>query len=187
MAFDNISLVRRFTEEVWNKGNMAVCDELLSPKIRDARSVLRSDRRDRSSQASDHGVQDGVPRLPRQHRGRRRARRQSLHSLDRDRNVHGLALGHDRDEPQRHQLGHHVQPVRGRQIRRGAVRLGRLRHARADGPAAAAPEAPDEHAATASRSRAALIGSRVVRAVYVVSDCTARPARTRDGPRGLRA
>lgn len=34
MAFDNIGLVRRFTEEVWNKGNMAVCDELLSPKIK---------------------------------------------------------------------------------------------------------------------------------------------------------
>ena len=34
MAIDNIGLVRRFTEEVWNKGNMAVCDELLSPKIK---------------------------------------------------------------------------------------------------------------------------------------------------------
>ncbi len=34
MAFDNIGLVRRFTEEVWNKGNMAVADELLSPKVK---------------------------------------------------------------------------------------------------------------------------------------------------------
>jgi predicted ester cyclase len=34
MAFDNIGLVRRFVEEVWNKGNMTVCDELLSPKLR---------------------------------------------------------------------------------------------------------------------------------------------------------
>lgn len=34
MAIDNIALVRRFTDEVWNKGNMSVCDELLSPKIK---------------------------------------------------------------------------------------------------------------------------------------------------------
>ncbi len=34
MAVDNIALVRRFTEEVWNKGNMNVCDELLSNKIK---------------------------------------------------------------------------------------------------------------------------------------------------------
>ena len=34
MAMDNTGLVRRFTEEVWNKGNMSVCDELLSPKVK---------------------------------------------------------------------------------------------------------------------------------------------------------
>lgn len=34
MAFDNIGLVRRFIEEVWNKGNMTVCDELLSPALK---------------------------------------------------------------------------------------------------------------------------------------------------------
>jgi len=34
MAVDNIGLVRRFTEEVWNKGNMNVCDELLSNKMK---------------------------------------------------------------------------------------------------------------------------------------------------------
>jgi steroid delta-isomerase-like uncharacterized protein len=34
MAVDNIGLVRRFTEEVWNKGNMNVCDELLSKQMK---------------------------------------------------------------------------------------------------------------------------------------------------------
>lgn len=34
MAMDNTVLVRRFVEEVWNKGNMAVCDEMLSPAVK---------------------------------------------------------------------------------------------------------------------------------------------------------
>ncbi len=33
MAMDNTALVRRFVEEVWNKGNMSTCDELLAPKM----------------------------------------------------------------------------------------------------------------------------------------------------------
>ena len=32
MAMDNIGLVRRYIEEVWNKGNLAVIDELVSDK-----------------------------------------------------------------------------------------------------------------------------------------------------------
>lgn len=32
MAMDNIGLVRRFIEEVWNKGNLGVIDELVSDK-----------------------------------------------------------------------------------------------------------------------------------------------------------
>jgi steroid delta-isomerase-like uncharacterized protein len=34
MATDNIALVRRFVDQVWNRGNMNVCDEILSPKLR---------------------------------------------------------------------------------------------------------------------------------------------------------
>ncbi len=34
MAMDNTALVRRFVEEVWNKGNMSTCDELLAPKVK---------------------------------------------------------------------------------------------------------------------------------------------------------
>ena len=34
MAMDNIALVRRFVDEVWNKGNFAVIDEIASPKIK---------------------------------------------------------------------------------------------------------------------------------------------------------
>lgn len=40
MAVDNIGLVRRFNEEVWNKGNMSVADELLSPKIKTLEPVM---------------------------------------------------------------------------------------------------------------------------------------------------
>ena len=32
MAIDNMGLVRRFIEEVWNKGNLGVVDELVSDK-----------------------------------------------------------------------------------------------------------------------------------------------------------
>jgi steroid delta-isomerase-like uncharacterized protein len=32
MAMDNIGLVRRYIEEVWNKGNLALVDELVSDK-----------------------------------------------------------------------------------------------------------------------------------------------------------
>lgn len=34
MAIDNVALVRRFVDQVWNKGNMAVFDELVSSKIK---------------------------------------------------------------------------------------------------------------------------------------------------------
>jgi predicted ester cyclase len=40
MAVDNIGLVRRFVEEVWNKGNMSVADELLSPNVKLYEPVL---------------------------------------------------------------------------------------------------------------------------------------------------
>jgi len=31
MAYDNVALMRRYIEEVWNKGNYAVVNELMSP------------------------------------------------------------------------------------------------------------------------------------------------------------
>jgi predicted ester cyclase len=34
MAMDNTALVRRFVDQVWNQGNLAVCDEILSPKLK---------------------------------------------------------------------------------------------------------------------------------------------------------
>ena len=34
MAMDNIGLVRRFVDEVWNKGNLSVIDEIVSPKLK---------------------------------------------------------------------------------------------------------------------------------------------------------
>ncbi len=40
MAVDNIGLVRRFLEEVWNKGDMSVADELLSPKLKTYEPVM---------------------------------------------------------------------------------------------------------------------------------------------------
>ncbi len=40
MAVDNIGLLRRYIEEVWNKGNMSVADELLSPNLKLYEPVL---------------------------------------------------------------------------------------------------------------------------------------------------
>jgi len=47
MATDNMGLVRRFVEEVWNKGDLSVIDELVSDKYVGTEPMIGKPMKDR--------------------------------------------------------------------------------------------------------------------------------------------